>query len=299
MGRCVPLRCRSPWVNRLAIALGLIGLYATLVEPEMVQRHDHAFAPSSPSPPWPAACRGVRLAVASDLHIGDPHMHAARLARIRADLAAARPDAILIPGDFVAHVIGGQTLPMETIASRIADWPRIAPVVAVLGNHDYSVSPPHLSIAALQRHGFTVLDNRSYPLDLRGGRCRLWIAGVADGFSGLDSVRASMEGIPAAEPVIVLSHDARVVDRTEPSRVAWLIAGHTHGGVLCIPGTRQCLSKFHPWTKGWVRGWYHLPNRPSVLVSSGLGNSILPVRFGAPPGWDLVTLVEPATPDSP
>lgn len=286
-----PRRPSPRWWLRAIVALVV---WASVIEPEGSWRRDHGFAPTAH--PWPAGCDGVRVAVVGDLHIGDPHMHAWRLGFIRRQLAQARPDLIVMPGDFVAHVMGGHTLPMATVADRLADWPALAPTVAVLGNHDYSDAPADLTRRALAKHGIVVLDNQATRLRLRGGACELWIAGVGDGFSGLDRMAAALAEVPSGQPVVLLSHDPRVALKADPDRVAWVVAGHAHGGVACVPGTLWCLSRWHPWTKGWVRGWYHPPGRPPVLVTPGLGNSIYPGRFGAPPGWDLVTLNAPPPP---
>lgn len=277
----------TTWVVR---ALIVLFVWATLVEPQMVIRQDHAFSPSpSHASQWPQGCQGLRVAVVSDFHVGDFHLHPWRLDYIHNQVAKSKPDLIVVPGDFAAHVMGGRTLPMDQIADRLRDWPSVAPVVAVLGNHDYSDAPKHIVIEGLEKHGIDVLDNESKQVSLRGGTCEFWLAGVGDGFSGLDSLPAAMEFVPESAPTVLISHDPRVATKIEnPSRVSLVLAGHTHGGVACVPFTHVCLSRVHPWTGGWVRGWYHSTTHPPVLVSSGLGNSIYPGRVGSPPGWDLV-----------
>ena len=281
------------WKRALAWAVrGLIAafVWATFIEPELLWRYDHDFTPPVTATAWPVGCNDLKVAVVSDFHVGDAHMHASRLGYIRRQVAEAKPDLILIPGDFAAHVMGGKTLPMANIAERLKEWPSAAPVVAVLGNHDYSDAPKGEVIQGLETHGINVLDNDSVKVILKGGACEFWIAGVGDGFSGLDSVPAAFEKVPAGEPVVFLTHDPRVAQKLpKDSGVAVVIAGHTHGGVACVPGTLWCLSRVHPWTGGWVRGWYHSSTHPPVLVSSGLGNSIYPGRIGSPPAWDLMT----------
>lgn len=287
-----PKQALPAWKRALSwVIRGLIALFvwATLVEPELLWRHKHAFTPSASTPAWSTGCEGLKVAVVSDFHVGDAHMHASRLNYIRRQVAQSKPDLILIPGDFAAHVMGGKTLPMTEISTRLQEWPKVAPVVAVLGNHDYSNAPKDQVIAGLETHGINVLDNESVKVSLKQGACQFWVAGVGDGFSGLDSVPAAFEKVPAGEPVVFLSHDPRVAQKLpKGSDVALVIAGHTHGGVACVPGTLWCLSRVHPWTGGWVRGWYHSPSHPPVLVSSGLGNSIYPGRIGSPPAWDLL-----------
>lgn len=274
------------WGVRLTLG---VFLWATVIEPEMVFQNEATFAPPA-RPPWPAGCDGLRVAIASDLHVGDFHMHPWRRNYIQRSIAQAEPDLILIPGDFVAHVMGGRTLPLGTIADILQAWPQIAPVVAVLGNHDYSDEPPHTAIPSLEKHGIQVLNNEAQKISLRNGACSFWVAGVADGFSGLDSVPGTMAGIPEGEPVLMLTHDPRVALKADPKRVSWVVAGHSHAGVACVPGSHWCVSRLSQWTGPWVRGWYQDDRHPDTLVSSGLGNSIYPGRFGAPPGWDLVTL---------
>jgi predicted MPP superfamily phosphohydrolase len=157
---------------------------------------------------------------------------------------------------------------------------------AVLGNHDWWYDGPALE-AQLQRSGVTVLENAAVKVARPGGD--FWIAGLAD----LDSRRAepspqtALARVPTGEPVILLSHWPDPFP-TVPPRVALTLAGHTHCGQVNLPLLGRLVHASHG-AKRWGCGLYDEGGR-KLFVTSGLGVSILPVRFRAPPEVAIVTL---------
>jgi uncharacterized protein len=138
---------------------------------------------------------------------------------------------------------------------------------------------------ALRATGITVLENEALCLAARGQP--LWLAGLADATTRRPDVGAALDGIPAGEAVIVLSHDPDLFPRV-PARVALTLAGHTHGGQIALPGLRRWAipSRFgERFARGHiVEGGRHL------VVTSGVGTSRWPVRFRVPPEALLLTL---------
>src|SRR5689334_3243269 len=85
----------------LAIPL-LLAVWAFGIEPARLVRHDVAIA----SAHWPAEVAPLRVAVIGDLHAGGYHVTSAMLARVVAMANAARPDAVLLLGDYVEPAYG-------------------------------------------------------------------------------------------------------------------------------------------------------------------------------------------------
>ncbi len=87
-------------------------------------------------------------------------------------------------------------------------------------------------------------------------------------------------------PALLLAHEPDVFPRV-PARVALTLAGHTHGGQVRVFG----FSPIVPSDFGNRYAYGHVvQDGRHLIVSGGLGNSVLPVRFGVPPEITLVRL---------
>jgi predicted MPP superfamily phosphohydrolase len=274
----------------IAMAAGVVGLgaYAALVEPRRLVRR----ALSVPSPLLPAGWRPLRAVVVSDLHAGWPHVTAARLGRLATAILAERPDVVLLPGDFVCEgAFGTRPLAIEAVAEALAALPASVPTFAVLGNHDRDVGPRRVA-AALESVGIVVLYNRAVPLARPGGA--VWIAGVDCARTGRPDLGRALAGIPTGAPVILLSHIPDLARRV-PDWVALTVAGHTHGGQVCIPGLGPLVTMSR-LPRRMARGLHRLGDR-HLFVSTGIGTSGLPLRLAAVPELAVLTL-EPAVVDA-
>jgi predicted MPP superfamily phosphohydrolase len=138
---------------------------------------------------------------------------------------------------------------------------------------------------ALEANGIKVLENETAKLDVRGAT--LWLAGFADLWTRTPRVHETTEEIPQNETIIALTHNPDIFPRL-PQRVALMIAGHTHGAQIRLPfiGPIVQPSRVSPaYTRGHV-----FENGHHLFVTTGIGTSIAPVRFGVPPEIVLLTL---------
>ena len=249
-------------------------------------------------PAWPASMPPLRIAVLTDLHAMEPWMPVPRIERIVEAANDLRADLIVLVGDYVAGM--GR---YRTGTVSIADWtaalrPLRAPfgVHAVLGNHDWWVDPKGVR-RGLEKVGIRVLENDAFKLQADGRR--FWLAGLGDQlakrvggrFIGVDDLRGTVaQTMGDDDPVILLAHEPDIFVKV-PQRITLTLSGHTHGGQVLLPfiGRPVVPSKYGGrFAYGHiVEGGRHL------LVSSGLGMSVLPIRFMVPPEIALVTLGAP------
>jgi predicted MPP superfamily phosphohydrolase len=296
-----------------AVALGLAGLgYAAGIE----RRHwtlRHATVPVLAEGATP-----LRVLHLSDLHM-TPEQHSKQ--RWVADLAGLQPDLVVNTGDNLAH-------PRAVPAVLRALGPLLAlPGVFVFGSNDYFAPRPknparylagrrklvHGSPlpwrdlrAAMRERGWTDLTHARHTVDATGHA--IAAAGVDDPHLHLDRYD-TIAGRPEATADLRLglthSPEPRVLDAFAADGYDLVLAGHTHGGQLRLPGygalvTNCGLDRSRArGTSRWdVHTWLH--------VSAGLGTSpYAPVRFACPPEASLLTLVprsgglpEPARPGS-
>ena len=206
---------------------------------------------------------GKRIIFISDLHIakGDKK----RLLNIIKKVNSLNPDLVLLGGDFIKGHDGKTTLPIEEIANELRQI--TVPKISVLGNHDGWYDKYRVK-TALENSGIKVLINSSAKFD------NIYISGVDDLQTGCPAVKTALEN--TGNPRILLTHSPDIYYEIK-DRVDLILAGHVHGGQVRLPliGALICPSKYGNKFSG---GDYNeTGNR--MIVSKGLGTSILSVRF--------------------
>lgn len=237
---------------------------------------------------------GFRVAFLADTHLG-ARVPAAFLRRVVRDTLALRPDMVLLGGDYVHNDASLGPAAAEIFSPFIAE--RI-PTLAVLGNHDWYAGGQEIR-AALNAVGIETIDNDARFIDAATRRLTnsapedgLAVAGVGDLEMDVVDFDAALARVPASMPRLLLAHEpdtaefATFVQRK--NRVDLMLCGHTHGGQVKLPfiGTPVVPSAFgSKYAAGLVQG-------PAcrVLVSRGIGTSIIPVRWGVPPEIVEITL---------
>lgn len=257
------------------------------------------------------------------LHISDLHLvprQRRKLAWIRS-LAELQPDLVVDTGDNLADVGAVEPL-LDALEPLLATTPG----VFVMGSNDYwgpkpknparyllpdsrvrhpepTPLPWHGLVAGFTSAGWKDLDNRRDDVVLRDGR-KLTFVGTDDPHLDLDEMPARPAGTTADDGLLHLgvTHAPyqRVLKDFQDDGAALILAGHTHGGQLCVPGfgalvtncdlDRRRASGLHGWPgarpdrrNGSGSTWLH--------VSAGAGTSpYTPVRFACRPEATLLTL---------
>ena len=227
---------------------------------------------------WPAAIGPLRIAAISDVHTGAPHISLDTLREIVARTNAARPDLVVLLGDYVIHgVVGGRFVPPEPTAAVLRDLRAPLGVFAVLGNHDWWYDGVRVG-RAFTDAGIPVLDDEAVAVPTRGGP--LWIAGLGDHWTRPASLERALAAGPPGAPVIVLTHNPDIfVD--VPDRVLLTLAGHTHGGQVNLPLFGRLIVP-SAYGQRFAIGHVREGDR-DLFVTPGIGTSIIPVRFRVPP----------------
>lgn len=237
---------------------------------------------------WPRACDGLRVATLSDLHVGSPFNGLGKLERIVSETLAAEPDLVLLLGDYVIRgVLGGSYVAPEAIAEELDRLVAPMGVYAVLGNHDWWDDPERVT-RALEAGGISTLEDLAVPRSR--GRCNFWLAGVSDLWEAPHDVERALSRAPEDATILAFTHNPDIFPEI-PERVALTLAGHTHGGQVALPWLGRPVV---PSEHGERFAIGHVRERGrDLFVTSGLGTSILPVRFRVPPEVSIVTIRSP------
>lgn len=280
----------------LAVGAGAIGLagaatttYAGAIEPLGLAVTRYALDP----PGWPVN-RKLAITVIADLHAGGPDMRLPHIRQVVDTAQALRSDLVVLLGDFKAwYKFKTEPVADEIWAAELARLQAPLGTWAVLGNHDWWHDLAGIR-RALAEVRIPLMENKAVLLDAAGRQ--FWLAGLGDQlayqlgrgrFRGVDDLPGTLSQIKTDDPVLLLAHEPDIFPKV-PERIALTLAGHTHGGQIRVPLVWQ---HFVPSKYGARYAYGHIveQNR-NMIVSGGLGTSIIPARFGVPPEIVHVTL---------
>ncbi len=248
-------------------------MYRTAIADPVVRRTEVAL---------PGLAEPLTAVLISDIHVVGPDMPPERLRRIVAQINAARPDLVLIAGDLVSdkRAATRSYALSEAIAPLAALRPRIG-TFAVLGNHDH-----WRDAAEARRHlrqaGIAVLDNDA----VQAGPVA--IGGLDDDYTGRADVPRTVARLRALSGGrILLSHSPDPFPQV-PGDVPLMAAGHTHCGQIRLPlvGAPATMSDHG---ERYACGRIDEAGK-TLIVSAGVGTSLLPLRLGAVPDLWLIEL---------
>lgn len=230
----------------------------------------------------PSVFDGFGILHLTDLHIkeiGNRERAALRIA------SHNKPDAIVITGDFVDRK-QDRDVCLEFVSQLSAP----CGVWGVGGNWDHYTQRPYRDFSnALCRAGVQMLDNAGTRLERHGSHIEL--AGVNDPHTGQDDLRRALGASPEHRACVLLAHSPDIIGQLAHCPVDVVLAGHTHGGQICLPGRRPLWVPSRHGRR-YAAGLFK-EGRVRMLVNRGVGMSTFPLRVFCPPEVVLVTLRAP------
>lgn len=277
-----------------AFSVAAVGSYSYAIEPNNLKTAAYDIQ----SPKWPQEMPPLNVAMAADFHVGAPNVTVSKLEKIVQRINDLKPDIIVLPGDFLTMtghdvVIGGKYVPPDEVAAVLKNLKAPLGVYAVLGNHDVYNDPNGMQ-RALENAGIRVLENDA--AHVQSADYNFWVAGLADDTSRKPDWKKTSEKITDNAPVILIMHDpGAFMDKNERPVVS--LAAHTHGGQF-LP----FLVKFfdNPVTRAPNKYMYgHITeDGRELIVTSGIGTSVVPLRLGARPEIVKIKIHSPGKPSA-
>ncbi|MBG0740142.1 metallophosphoesterase [Paeniglutamicibacter antarcticus] len=266
-------------------------------------------------------CLPAGAAPLTVLHLSDIHLTPGQGKKIRwlRSLAQLQPDLVVNTGDNLSHV--DAITPLLQALSPLMEFPG----VFVPGSNDYFApmpknplrylagpsklpdgaravrEPVRLDTAALHagfgKGGWINLTNRSQSIAMRG--LRLDFTGVDDPhlnrerYAGWPAGAVGQETHRHVKIAVAHAPYQRVLDRFTADGADLILAGHTHGGQVCVPGYGALVTNcdLPTWRAKGLNDWKHSGRTSAVNVSGGIGTSpAAPFRFACRPEAVLLTL---------
>lgn len=282
---------------RTSIGLtGLVGVagsgtaaYAAMEAANGLSITDYQLTP----PGWRAGHR-LTIAVVADLHAGGPNMGIARVRQVVDAANALSCDLTVLLGDYFAtHRFITEHVTPPQWAAELARLRAPLGVYSILGNHDWWHNITGAR-SALEQVRIPIMENDAVLIGEPARR--FWLAGLGDQlayklgrgrFRGVDDLPGTLNKITTDDPVILLAHEPDIFTEV-PSRVSLTLSGHTHGGQIRPPLVPPFWA---PSEYGARFAYGHVVEQGRhLIVSGGLGTSIVPMRLGMPPEIVRVTL---------
>ena len=233
----------------------------------------------------PPAFDGLKIVYVSDIHYGT-YFKKDRLEKLVERINALEADILLLGGDYA-----------EDSQGALEFWQMKPPfraktaVFCVFGNHDRTLPEENfLPIQnAMKAAGVLPLVNDVYMLEKDGHT--LAFAGPDDYYNGYPDLEKLARLSQAADFTVFLPHTPDILPKSyqlpEGPFYQLALCGHTHGGQVAFFGYAPKPSS--ELGNRYRSGWYH-EEGTDILVSNGVGTSLLPVRLGARPQFHLITL---------
>ncbi len=278
-------------VKFVLLGLLLLVLIYPLAEPYFLRVESTAIVDET----FPADVRRLRVAYVTDLHVsGFPFYTKSRADGLLKQINALNPDLVLFGGDFTESA--EETLRFfEQLRDRqLTQLHPTYGTFAVLGEHDRmggNVTLAQLRTVMISA-GVTPLINEV--AEVRVGNSTIRIAGLDDVTAGRPDLAAVAGQVRRDDYVIFLCHNPEIIPLAmsatgSDGRTGWYdigLFGHTHGGQIAL-GTLHLADEVETrYRYGWVT-----ESRVRMLVSGGIGTSVLPIRFLRAPTIHLLTLL--------
>ena len=238
----------------------------------------------------PQSFEGFRIAQVSDLHNKDFGEGYGKLLTL---LSKINPDIIVVTGD----LIDSRQTDLDVALEFAWQAGKIARVYYVSGNHEARVSEYEDLKIGLVKAGVVILENQKVQITREGESITLM--GIDDPsfqedylFGDSESVaRQAIEDLQNESDgyTILLSHRPELFDLYVETEMDLVFSGHAHGGQFRLPFVGGLVAPNQGFFPKYDAGKFTEENT-TMIVSRGVGNSIIPIRFNNRPEIVLVTL---------
>lgn len=224
---------------------------------------------------------GYRIVQISDLHNAKFGKNNQKLVgRIR----ECEPDMIVLTGDLV----DSNHTNVDRAVQFVDEIVKICPVYYVTGNHEYWLEKSEYDelMDGLIGAGVVILDDQV--VEISRGDAKFRLVGLDDKSLADGTLEALLSD--EKEFTVVLAHEPQYLVRYASIGVDLVLSGHAHGGQFRLPFVGGIVAPDQGFFPEYTAGEYYMDGT-EMIVSRGLGNSVIPVRLFNYPEIVCVELV--------
>jgi len=237
----------------------------------------------------PKELNGLKIAHISDVHLPKNASSIEEIIRI---VKQQKPDIIVMTGDIIDESADLETCGLDRLSKGLSE---ITKTYAVTGNHELWNGQVDEWTNILTNNHVEVVDNKIliYSKDNQN----IAIVGLKDGYEyNLENFSDDIYMIKDM-PMILLAHRPELISsytsNSNDKKPDIIFSGHAHGGQFGIPIINQgVLAPNQGIFPKYTSGRYVFENHINMIVSRGLGNSIIPIRINNRPHLPIIELIE-------
>jgi uncharacterized protein len=286
------------WLKRIGIGLLTIVLmiggllaYSYFIGPRQFEVVEETLS----VPNWDPQLNGFKVVAISDIHTGSNYAPIERLRHVVEKTNEQNADLVVLLGDYVSETSRGRRrdraegedgtdlkIPANEIADALQGFRAKYGVYAVIGNHDWYHNERKIH-GEFERVGINILNNEIESISVGDKIVRLW--GIEDYWKNRRVPADVFNGLPEKRNVIAITHNPDSL-LFAPSGFSIMLAGHSHGGQINFP----IFGPFSPFNDARFMDGHAEVDGKHVYVTSGVGTSVIPLRWRVPPEIAVVTL---------
>ncbi|MEE1101394.1 MAG: metallophosphoesterase [Agathobacter sp.] len=248
---------------RIFVLLFVLFIFFGFIEPLSITHYDYT------SDKIPKDFDGYKIVQLSDFHCKGFGMEEDVLIN---KIKKSSPDLIVLTGDMVDESHPSDNL--NTLLSGISD---IAPIYAILGNHDTMDQKVYNEMLLMfEQYNVTLLPYNHATITKNNSTINIYGTNFTN-WAG-NCIVASTEGFN-----LLLFHDANAFPIISKYGFDVILSGHTHGGIVRIPGIGGLIGNDKKLFPTYTSGKYVNPDTNCTMFASrGLGDTEIPRFYNSP-----------------
>jgi predicted MPP superfamily phosphohydrolase len=228
-----------------------------------------------------------KIVFVADIHHGI-FFSQKRIEKLVNEINAMHPDIIILGGDY----IDSEVKYIEPCFQELSKLKAEIGVFGVIGNHDGRNNGYNLTLSAMEKAGIKPLENRAEWLEV--GNKKIKLGGVIWTEADETDLGPNIRDTRESDFVILVSHTPDLAEKIKTKNIDLVLSGHTHGGQVTFFGLFAPYIPSHYGQK-YRTGIVEAENA-KVLITNGIGEALLPIRFFARPQINIIILQKADSP---